>query len=224
MPHPLKGKMVRRLRMETSGTARNCDGSNPDISVTPCRCPPPKCLCCPNEVCECVGQGEAPPVSTHWKGVIKGPACSPYEDGAFSLDIKCSDEYPFKPPIIRFDTKIWHPNISSKTGVICLDILKDQWGPSLTLTTVLLSIQALLTAPEPMDPQDAEVATMYLNNYEDFVKTAKFWTATHARSTTEAGKEDKIKRVTEVGFTREQAIRALEKSNEDVAEALSSLC
>ena len=54
---------------------------------------------------------------------------------------------------MRFDTKIWHPNISSVTGAICLDILKDQWAAAMTLRTVLLSIQALLAAPEPDDPQ-----------------------------------------------------------------------
>lgn len=51
-----------------------------------------------------------------------------------------------------------HPNISSQSGAICLDILKDQWSPALTLKTALLSIQALLSAPEPDDPQDAVVA------------------------------------------------------------------
>ena len=52
---------------------------------------------------------------------------------------------------------VWHPNVSSVTGAICLDILKDQWSPALTLKTALLSLQALLCAPEPNDPQDAEV-------------------------------------------------------------------
>jgi len=74
------------------------------------------------------------------------------------VDIKIPDEYPFKPPIMKFETKIWHPNISSVTGAICLDILKNEWTPALTIRTALISLQALLCAPEPDDPQDAEVA------------------------------------------------------------------
>ena len=55
---------------------------------------------------------------------------------------------------ILFSTpQVWHPNVSSANGAICLDILKDAWSPALTLKTVLLSIQALLTSPEPSDPQ-----------------------------------------------------------------------
>ena len=50
---------------------------------------------------------------------------------------------------MQFDTKIWHPNMSSQTGAICLDILKDEWTPALSIRTALLSIQALLTAAEP---------------------------------------------------------------------------
>jgi ubiquitin-conjugating enzyme (huntingtin interacting protein 2) len=62
---------------------------------------------------------------------------------------------------MKFDTKIWHPNISSQTGAICLDILKNEWTPALTIRTALISLQALLCAPEPDDPQDAEVARQY---------------------------------------------------------------
>jgi len=53
---------------------------------------------------------------------------------------------------MKFDTKIWHPNISSQTGAICLDILKNEWTPALTIRTGLISLQALLCAPEPDDP------------------------------------------------------------------------
>ena len=60
-------------------------------------------------------------------GTIKGPIDSPYEGGVFSVDIQIPSSYPFEPPKMKFITKIWHPNISSQTGAICLDILKDQW-------------------------------------------------------------------------------------------------
>lgn len=63
------------------------------------------------------------------------------------------DQYPFVPPKMRFRSKVWHPNISSANGAICLDILKDQWSPALTLKTALLSLQALLSSPQPDDPQ-----------------------------------------------------------------------
>ncbi len=83
---------------------------------------------------------------------------TPYEGGIFHVDIHIPPDYPFKPPKMKFDTKIWHPNISSQTGAICLDILKNEWTPALTIRTALISLQALLCAPEPDDPQDAEVA------------------------------------------------------------------
>jgi ubiquitin-conjugating enzyme (huntingtin interacting protein 2) len=76
---------------------------------------------------------------------------------------------------MKFETKVWHPNISSQTGAICLDILKNEWTPALTIRTALISLQALLCAPEPDDPQDAVVAGMYKNQRKQFDKTAKDW-------------------------------------------------
>ena len=100
----------------------------------------------------------------HWRGKIFGPDDTPYDKGTFYVDIVIPQEYPFKPPVMRFITKIWHPNVSSANGAICLDILKNEWTPALTIRTALISLQALLCAPEPDDPQDAQVAGMYKND------------------------------------------------------------
>lgn len=114
------------------------------------------------------------------RGQISGPPDTPYEKGLFDLEIKIPETYPFNPPKVRFTTRIWHPNISSVTGAICLDILKDQWAAAMTIRTVLLSIQALLASPEPDDPQDAVVAKQYKDNPELFRKTAQHWTQVYA--------------------------------------------
>eukprot|EP00747_Dinoflagellata_sp_TGD_P209173 gnl/TRDRNA2_/TRDRNA2_82586_c0_seq1.p1 gnl/TRDRNA2_/TRDRNA2_82586_c0~~gnl/TRDRNA2_/TRDRNA2_82586_c0_seq1.p1 ORF type:complete len:272 (-),score=40.21 gnl/TRDRNA2_/TRDRNA2_82586_c0_seq1:67-882(-) len=117
---------------------------------------------------------------SHWKATLRGPEDTAYQGGVFSIDIKIPTDYPFKPPDMRFDTKIWHPNISSQTGCICLDVLGKNWSPALNIRTALLSIQAMLSAPEPDDPQDAVVAEMYKSNRTLFVETAQKWTRDYA--------------------------------------------
>ncbi|GME67650.1 unnamed protein product [Ambrosiozyma monospora] len=81
---------------------------------------------------------------------------------------------------MKFDTKIYHPNISSQTGAICLDILKDAWSPILTLKSSLISLQSLLQSPEPTDPQDAQVAKVYMSDPKKFAETAANWTKIYA--------------------------------------------
>jgi len=119
---------------------------------------------------------------TELAGTVAGPPDTPYAGGKYKLEIKIPETYPFNPPKVRFITKIWHPNVSSVTGAICLDILKDQWAAAMTLRTVLLSIQALLAAPEPDDPQDAVVARQYQDNYHIFKATAQHWATVYAGS------------------------------------------
>ena len=94
-----------------------------------------------------------------------GPNDSPFQGGIFNLSIHFPTDYPFKPPIIFFNfiTKIYHPNISS-SGSICLDILKQQWSPALTINKILLSICSLLTDPNPDDPLVPEAANLFKNN------------------------------------------------------------
>ncbi|GFE54239.1 ubiquitin-conjugating protein [Babesia ovis] len=157
-----------------------------------------------------------------WRGYINGPIQTPYEGGCFILAIQIPEDYPYNPPKIHFETKIWHPNISSETGAICLDILKDEWSPALTIRTALVSIQALLSAPEPDDPQDAEVATMYQRDYAEFERTAKLWTATFAQNRGET-REGKVGTLEEMGIDREMAIKALEENGWDTTVAINRI-
>ncbi|CAJ2510518.1 Uu.00g133270.m01.CDS01 [Anthostomella pinea] len=117
---------------------------------------------------------------THLKACIPGPPSTPYEGGHFIVDVKIPGEYPFRPPIMKFDTKVWHPNISSQTGAICLDTLSTAWSPVLTIKSTLLSLQSLFESPEPKDPQDAEVAKMMINDPEGFNKKAHEWAVAYA--------------------------------------------
>jgi len=113
--------------------------------------------------------------SRYFHVTIKGPNDSPFESGEFKLELFLPEEYPMAAPKVRFLTKIYHPNID-KLGRICLDILKDKWSPALQMRTVLLSIQALLSAPNPDDPLDNDVADMWKNNEKKAIDTAKQWT------------------------------------------------
>uniref|UniRef100_A0A0C9RGL3 TSA: Wollemia nobilis Ref_Wollemi_Transcript_26386_890 transcribed RNA sequence n=1 Tax=Wollemia nobilis TaxID=56998 RepID=A0A0C9RGL3_9CONI len=111
--------------------------------------------------------------------MILGPPQSPYEGGVFKLELFLPEEYPMAAPKVRFLTKIYHPNID-KLGRICLDILKDKWSPALQIRTVLLSIQALLSAPNPDDPLSDNIAKHWKANEVEAVETAKEWTRLHA--------------------------------------------
>lgn len=108
-------------------------------------------------------------------GTFTGPPDTPYASGTFTVNISLPPTYPFVPPKMKFATKVWHPNVSSQTGAICLDTLAAKWTPVLTLKTALLSLQALLAVPEPRDPQDAEVAGMMLRDPIGFERKAKEW-------------------------------------------------
>ncbi|KAL8729692.1 MAG: hypothetical protein Q9181_004905 [Wetmoreana brouardii] len=119
---------------------------------------------------------------THLKGSFKGPPGTPYEGGTYTIDIRIPNDYPFKPPLMKFDTKIWHPNVSSQTGAICLDTLSAAWSPVLTIKSALLSLQSLLSTPEPKDPQDAEVAGMLIRNPKEFERVAQEWAVKYAKA------------------------------------------
>jgi len=111
-----------------------------------------------------------------WKATIVGPEDTPYHGGIFNLSILFPPDYPFKPPKIKFITKILHPNING-SGNICLDILQGrQWSPALTISKVLLSISSLLSDPNPDDPLDVRAANIYNEDRDKFFEMARAYT------------------------------------------------
>jgi len=115
----------------------------------------------------------------HWQATIMGPPESPYQGGVFFLTIHFPTDYPFKPPKVAFTTRIYHPNINSN-GSICLDILRSQWSPALTISKVLLSICSLLCDPNPDDPLVPEIARIFKTDREKYTDLAREWTRKYA--------------------------------------------
>lgn len=104
-----------------------------------------------------------------------------------------------------------------------MQILKDQWSPALTIKTTLVSLQALLSTPEPDDPQDAEVAGQYKSNYKEWEATAAFWTDSYAKESGAGGDGEKVAALTAMGFSEEQASKALDSVGGDTERALELL-
>lgn len=102
-----------------------------------------------------------------WEAIIFGPDETIWEDGVFRLDLRFSDDYPNRPPKVKFLTKMFHPNIYTN-GQICLDILAHQWSPVYDVSSILTSIQSLLCDPNPNSPANAEASHMYQNNYQEY--------------------------------------------------------
>ena len=97
----------------------------------------------------------------------------------FRLELFLPADYPMGPPKVRFLSKLYHPNVD-RIGRICLDILKKTWSPALQIRTVLLSIQALLSAPNPDDPLDNNIADHWKRDENGAHATAREWTRLYA--------------------------------------------
>ncbi|KAI9883212.1 MAG: hypothetical protein M1823_005023 [Watsoniomyces obsoletus] len=118
-----------------------------------------------------------------WQILIEGPKGSMYEDGHFKLLLALPTEYPFKPPSLQFQTKIYHPNITNDDkGSMCLAMLKsEEWKPSTKILSVLQTARRLLEQPNPDDAVETAMAEQYKNDRKAFEKTVKEWVTRYAK-------------------------------------------
>ena len=118
----------------------------------------------------------------HYRGWVVGPSNSPYKDRFFQLEIRLPQDYPFEPPIVRFLTPVWHPNIAPATGEICNDILKISgeskytWSPGSDIVSVVMNMIAMLGGVFNIhSPLNDVAANDYLKSKDLFDKKASKW-------------------------------------------------
>jgi len=95
-----------------------------------------------------------------------------WEGGLFELTLEFTDQYPTRPPKVKFVSKIFHPNVYND-GRICLDILQNQWSPIFDVWAILTSIRSLLADPNPNSPANSEAAGIFNNNKNEYERRVK---------------------------------------------------
>ena len=100
----------------------------------------------------------------NWRAVIDGPLNSCYQGGKFEINIVLPQNYPFRPPEVRFVTKVYHVNVKQADGSLCADIFQNSWAPTLNIRFVLESVITLLMEPAPEHALEPEIASEMLNN------------------------------------------------------------
>lgn len=120
----------------------------------------------------------------HWTGTISGPSNTPYCDGIFHLKIRLPEIYPRVSPVLTFTDPIFHPNVSPQGDIQLGELDRTRWSPVLTIRTLLISLQALLSDPNLAEGcvLNEEAAKMYLEDPKGFEDTARECTVSHAMS------------------------------------------
>lgn len=106
------------------------------------------------------------------------------QKGTFLVKLHLPLEYPFKPPVVSFATRIYHPNVTNDDkGSMCLGMLKsDEWKPSSRLSAVLQFARQLLEEPMPDDAVEARIAEQYNNDRKRYEEIARDWTRKYAKA------------------------------------------
>lgn len=107
-----------------------------------------------------------------WNAIIFGPEDTPFEEGTFRLVLRFDENYPTRPPTVRFVSKMFHPNVYAD-GDLCLDILQNRWSPTYDVSAILTSVQSLLHDPNPNSPANAEAAKLFREDQREYVRRVR---------------------------------------------------
>lgn len=112
--------------------------------------------------------------------LVTGAHGTPYSQGLWRLHLRMPQDYPRNPPKATFKTRIYHPNVDENTGAVCLETLKRDWDPKLTLKDILVTISCLLIQPNPDSALNAAAGALIQEDYDAFSKQAQLMTRIHA--------------------------------------------
>ena len=71
----------------------------------------------------------------NWKVAFDGTPCSPYEDGIFQVKVNLPETFPSTRPFLYFITKMFHPNVRQKDGLVSLNLMYD-WNKERTIEKI----------------------------------------------------------------------------------------
>lgn len=111
---------------------------------------------------------------------LTGPEGTPYSQGLWHIRLDIPIEYPSSPPTATFKTRIFHPNVAEETGAVCLETLKRDWDPKLTLKDILITISCLLIQPNPDSALNQKAGALIQEDYDAFARQARLMTRIHA--------------------------------------------
>lgn len=143
---------------------------------------------------------------------------TPYVDGTFHVKLVLSQDFPNSPPRGYFLTRIYHPNVSS-AGDICVNTLKRDWSPSVTLAHVLQVIRCLLIVPFPESSLNDEAGKQFMESYADYARRARLLTSVHARRKVNGSSENMIRSASRDSMSLEKEVKLVE--GEDAADGFS---
>ncbi|KAH8302820.1 hypothetical protein KR044_010931, partial [Drosophila immigrans] len=114
-----------------------------------------------------------------WNALLM-PNTPPFDKGAFKLEVDFPKEYPFRPPRLHINTKIYHPNVNDR-GQVCLPILEtEHWIPTSRMDTVFNVLCATINDPQPENPYAIDIASQFTNDRKKFYSTAEAWVARYS--------------------------------------------
>uniref|UniRef100_A0A8C8YUX5 Ubiquitin-conjugating enzyme E2 U n=1 Tax=Prolemur simus TaxID=1328070 RepID=A0A8C8YUX5_PROSS len=107
-----------------------------------------------------------------WEAEIRGLQNSIWQGLVFQLTINFTPEYNYSPPVVKFTTIPFHPNVNPQTGQPCIDFLDNpnKWNERYTLSSILLAIQVMLSNPVLENPVNLQAAEILMKDESSYRK------------------------------------------------------